>query len=89
MYLTKRYRFKKPGCCGSEGAEAEGKALDLPVHLHPNPQLWSLALGSDRTNEIADTSGQNELPRVPGLSLRERVRSSALERVRSSVLERG
>jgi len=43
-------------------AEPEGEALDLPVHLHSNLDLWSQALGSARKNEIADTSGQNEFP---------------------------
>jgi len=47
---------------GEEGAEQEGETLDLPVHLCSNPHLWSQALGSDRKNEIADTSGQNEFP---------------------------
>jgi len=46
----------------SEGAEPEGKTLDLQVHLRSNPHLWSRALGSDRKNEIADTSGRNEFP---------------------------
>jgi len=41
--------------CGEEGTEPEGEALDLPVHLHSNPDLWSQALGSDRKN--VDTSG--------------------------------
>ncbi|MDF4285589.1 reverse transcriptase domain-containing protein, partial [Vibrio parahaemolyticus] len=28
-------------CRGEEGAEPEGKAFDLTVHLRPNPHLWS------------------------------------------------
>jgi len=48
--------------CGEEGAEPEGEALDLPVHLRSNPDLWSRALGSDQNKEITDTSGQNEFP---------------------------
>jgi len=46
----------------AEGAEPEGDALYLQVHLRSNPHLWSQALGSDRKNEITDTSGQNEFP---------------------------
>jgi len=46
-------------CC-EEGAESEGKALNLPVGLRSNPHLWSRTLAHDRKNKIADTSGQNE-----------------------------
>ena len=49
-------------CCGKERAEPEGKALNLQVNLRPNPHLLSWALGSDRKNKIANTSGRNELP---------------------------
>ena len=70
-----------PDRCGDEGAESEGKDLDLPVHLHSNPHLWSWAFGSDRKNEIADTSGQNEFLSLGGwLSLGDRVRSSDIQR---------
>jgi len=56
------YAGAVPVCCGKEGAEPEGKAFDLLVHLHSNPHLWSRALGSDQKNEITDTSGRNVFP---------------------------
>jgi len=47
--------------CSNAGAVpvhcGEGEALELQVHLRSNLHLWSRALGSDRKNEIADTSG--------------------------------
>lgn len=39
--------------CHEAGVAPEGKALDIPVHLHSEPHLWSGALGSDRKNEFA------------------------------------
>jgi len=54
------------GCCGEEGAEPEGKAFNLLVHLRPNPHLWSWALGNDCKNEVTDTSSRNELPQRGG-----------------------
>ena len=41
---------------GEEGADPKGEALDLQVNLRSHPHLWSRTLGSDRKNEIADTS---------------------------------
>ncbi len=38
------------------------RVLSLPAGLCSNPHLWSWALGSDRNNEIANTSGWNEFP---------------------------
>ena len=32
-------RAPVPDHCGEEGAEPEGKALDLPLHLRSNPHL--------------------------------------------------
>ena len=56
-------------CCGlctdprcEEEAKPEGEALDLLVNLRSDPHLWSRVVGSDRKNEIANTSGQNEFP---------------------------
>lgn len=48
-------------CCGEEGAELEGKALDLPVDLHSSSHLWPWTLDHGGQDEIPDTSGQNEL----------------------------
>jgi len=60
-----------------EGAEPEGKALDLPVDLHSHPHLWSWALGSDWKNENEGQAAEMSfLSRGSGLSLRDRVRSS-------------
>lgn len=39
-------------CRGEEGAEPEGKGLDLQVHPHSNPQPWSRAL-SGRAAEMS------------------------------------
>lgn len=39
--------------------EPKGKAVDLPLKLRPNPHLL---YSSDQKNEVADTSGANELP---------------------------
>ncbi|KAM9712507.1 uncharacterized protein ACNS7B_023039 [Menidia menidia] len=39
------------------------------VDLRSHPRLWSRALGSDRKNEIADTSGRNEFPPQGGWAL--------------------
>ena len=57
---------------GEEGAEPKGKALDLPVDLRSCLHLWSWALGSDRKNKIAGTSGRNELPPQGGWALPQR-----------------
>ena len=35
---------------------------ELRVKLRSYPHLWSRAVGSDRKNEIVDTSGRNGLP---------------------------
>ncbi len=40
-------------------AELESEALNLPADLPSDPHLWLSALGSDRKNKIANTSGQN------------------------------
>lgn len=58
-----------PECYGEEGAESEGKGFDLPVDLLSNPHPWSWALGSDRNNEIVDTSSWNFLCRMAGLGI--------------------
>ena len=49
-------------CCCEETAVLEGNAVDLLINLRPNPNLWSLALGSDQKNEVLNTSSRNELP---------------------------
>ena len=51
---------------GKEGAELEGEALDLLVHLCSNPHLWSQDLDCDRKNEMADTSSSNGFPLEDG-----------------------
>ncbi len=43
-------------------AEPEGFTLDVPVNLLSNLHPWSWALGSDRKNEIVDTSRRNLFP---------------------------
>lgn len=50
-----------PVRCGEERAEPWGEALDLTIHLCPNPHLWSRSVGSDRKNKVANTSGWNKL----------------------------
>ena len=60
VYL--RYAGSESAFRGKEGAEPEGEALNLPVKLRSYPHLWSRAVGSDRKNEIANTSGRNGLP---------------------------
>ena len=40
----------------------EAEAVDLPVDLCSSLHRWSRAVGCDRKNEIANTSGRNELP---------------------------
>ena len=49
-------------CCCETRAKPKGKAFDFPVHLGFDPQLWWQGLGSDRKDEVADTSGRNEFP---------------------------
>lgn len=52
-----------PECCGEEGAQPEGKALPLPLHLHSNRHpLGHGFLASDRKNKIPDRSHRNESP---------------------------
>ncbi len=65
-------------CRGEEGAELQGKALDLPVNLRSYSHLWLWAVGHDRKDKIPDTGGRNELSPQGGwaLPLRDRVRSS-------------
>jgi len=46
-----------PVCRGEEGAESEGKAFDLLVHLCSKLHRWSRDLDSDQKNENVDTSG--------------------------------
>ena len=55
-------------------SSSKGEALSLPVVLRSYPHLWSRTVGSDRKNEIANTSGR----RVSRLSLRDRVRRSVI-----------
>ena len=47
-----------PTCRCEEEAEPEGEALYLLVNLRSHPHLWSRFVGSDRKNEIANTSGR-------------------------------
>lgn len=50
------------------------KALSLSVYLHPNPILWSWALGSaERIISLIQAAELCVLCRVAGLSLRDRV----------------
>lgn len=46
-----------PVCHGKERAELEGKALNFPISRPSYPHLWLRPVGSDRKNEIANTSG--------------------------------
>lgn len=47
--------------CGVDGAEQQGKALNLSAHLVPTPYVWSYSLGSEQKDKAADTSGPNEV----------------------------
>jgi len=70
IYVDKKHlEFYIWGVAGSaptrrceEEAEPEGEAIDLPVNLRSYPHLWSRVVGSDRKNEIANTSSRNGLP---------------------------
>ena len=46
-----------PVCCGEEGAELDGEAFSLLVHLCSKPPPMVTDLGSDPKNEVVDTCG--------------------------------
>lgn len=49
--------------------DPQGEALDFPVFLHPDPHLCLWTLGSDRKENVVDTSGRNEAPPEEWLGL--------------------
>lgn len=44
-----------PGCCGEEGTEPVGKALNLPINPFQTLTFWSLTVGSDQKDKTVNT----------------------------------
>ena len=63
--------------CDEERAEPQDKALDLAVSLRSYPPLWSQVTG--RMKSQVQVAKISFLRRLAGLSLRYRVRSSAIQ----------
>lgn len=68
-------------CCGEEGAELEGKDLDLLLCLRSVPHLWSWGLDPYWTDEILDPSSWSEIPilGLAGLNLGDKARGFRVE----------
>lgn len=65
-----------PECCGEEGAQPEGKALPLPLHLHSNchPLVTGFWQVTERIRSQIEATEMSLLLRVSGLILIDTVR---------------
>lgn len=60
--------------CAEEGAQPQGEALNLPLHLH------SILVGAERMRLWIQVAKISVLFRLAGVIRRDRVRSSVIQR---------